>query len=132
MEMTRDPLEVLSALLDGEPVEAEVLAAALLAPGAREALVDFARLRGAVADDDARPSPAFYAAMTAGLSAEPRRRSVAWRVARGLAAAVVLALAGLGAASLPSLRQPAAEEPPRATRVLRFTPGVDWTEGGVR
>jgi hypothetical protein len=130
--MTRDPLEVLSELMDGEPVEPDVLAAALLAPGAREALVDFARLRAAMGADDSRPSASFYQGVGRTAAAGRQPRPVAWRVVQGLAAAVVLALAGLGAASFTSWRRPAAAEPPRATRVLQFTPGVDWTEGGAR
>jgi hypothetical protein len=130
--MTRDPLEVLSALMDGEAVEADVLAAALLAPGAREALVDFARLRAAVAGDASRPSAAFYEA--ARREVAPRRAPgrVTTRVLKPLAATVVLALAGFGAFRLPTLIHDRGDEPPRATRVLQFTPGVDWIEGDRR
>ena len=50
--MNQDSRAVLSSFMDGEPVDADVLAAALQAPGAPEALVDFARLRAELADDD--------------------------------------------------------------------------------
>jgi hypothetical protein len=51
---------------------------------------------------------------------------------QGVAAAVVLTLAVVGAMSLPERFAAGRDEPPRATRVLRFTPGVDWHEGGLR
>jgi hypothetical protein len=56
----------------------------------------------------------------------PRRQSLA-SASRRLAAAVVLGLAGLGVADLVARwRGRPGDEPPRATRELRFTPGVDW------
>jgi hypothetical protein len=129
--MTQDPFQILSTLIDGEPVAPDVLAAALLAPGAREALVDFVRLRAEIRADESRPSPRLHAAIDHMLGRPRRPRRVMWRVLQGAAAAVVLALAALGASNLPSRFQAAAaEEPPRAGRVLRFTPGVDWHEGG--
>ena len=128
--MSQDPLEVISALLDGEPVAPDVLAAALLAPGVREALVDFAGLRAGLAADDARPSAAFHRAMNGILR---RRLSWAWPLLRRVAAVLVLALAAVGAISLGTrFRGNAPDEPPRATRVIQFTPGVDWHEGVQR
>lgn len=127
--MNEEPLEVLSALLDGEPVAPELLSAALLTPGAREALIDFARLRAALAADDSQPSPALHRTMSRVLGRR-KWRAPAWRVLQSMAAVVVLALAALGAASLGTrFRGHAADEPPRATRVIQFTPGVDWHEG---
>jgi hypothetical protein len=128
--VSQDSLEVLSALLDGEPVAPDVLAGALLAPGAREALVDFAALRAGLAGDDSRPSGAFYRAM----DRIPRGRTrPVWQLLRRVAAVVVLALAAVGAISLGTrFRGNAADEPPRATRVIQFTPGVDWHEGVQR
>ena len=131
--MSQDSLEVISALLDGEPVAPDVLAAALLAPGAREALVDFAGIRAQIAADDSRPSPAFYRAMN-GLVGD-RRRGVhtPWAILRAAVAVVVLALAAVGAISLGGrFRGNTAEEPPQATRIIQFTPGVDWHEGAQR
>jgi len=128
--MSQDPLEVLSAFMDGEPVAPDALAAALLAPGAREALLDFAALRAGLAGDDARPSLAFHRAMSGILG---RRAQPVWRVMRRAAAVVVLALAALGAISLERrFRGNPAEEPPRPSRVIQFTPGVDWHEGAPR
>jgi hypothetical protein len=131
--MSPDPLEILSALLDGEPVAPDVLAAALLAPGAREALVDFARLRAELGTDDSRPSPALHHAMDKALGPRRGHSRPVWRLLQSAAAIVVLALAALGAMSLRTRfygRGP--EEPPRATRVIQFTPGVDWHEGEPR
>ena len=129
--MSPDPLEILSALMDGEAVAPDVLAAALLAPGAREALVDFAALRAELEADDSRPSPALYRAMDKVLA---RRRSYGrpvWRVLQSAAAVVVLALAALGTMSLRTrFYGRGAEEPPQATRIIQFTPGVDWHEEG--
>ena len=129
--MSPDPLEILSALMDGEPVAPDVLAAALLAPGAREALIDFAGLRAELGADDARPSPRLYRAMDLGLGRRRGRGRAMWHVLQSAAAVVVLALATLGVLSLRTRfygRGP--EEPPQATRVIQFTPGVDWHEGG--
>jgi hypothetical protein len=129
--MNGDPLEVLSALLDGEAIAPDVLASALQTPGAREALVDFARLRAELAADDSRPSPALHRTMSRVLSR--RASNSAGRVLRAVAAVVVLALAARGAMSLGTrLGGPAVEEPPRATRIIQFTPGVDWHEGATR
>jgi len=129
--MSQDPLVVLSAFMDGEPVAPDALAAALLAPGAREALLDFAALRAGLAGDDSRPSPALHRAMDKVLSRRRGHGWPVWRLLQSAAAVVVLALAVLGAMSLRTHfygRGP--EEPPQATRIIQFTPGVDWHEGG--
>jgi len=123
-------LEVISALLDGEPVAPDVLAAALLTPGAREALVDFAGVRAQLAADDSRPSPAFYRAMERLVGERSRGARTPWAILRAAAAVVVLALAAVGAITLGTrFHGNAADEPPRATRIIQFTPGVDWHEG---
>ena len=131
--MSPDPLEVLSALLDGEPVAPDVLAAALLAPGAREALVDFAGLRAELGADDSRPSPGLYRAMDRVFGRHRGHVRPVWRLMQSAAAVVVLVLAALGAMSLRTRfygRGP--EEPPLPTRIIQFTPGVDWHEGEPR
>ena len=131
--MSPDPLEILSALMDGEAVAPDVLAAALLAPGAREALVDFAGLRAQLATDDSRPSPALHRAIDKVMGRRHWRPRPLWRVLRGVAAVLILVLAALGIMSVPArFHGNAAEEPPRATRVIQFTPGVDWHEGAAR
>lgn len=130
--MSSDPLEILSALMDGEAVAPDVLAAALLAPGAREALIDFASLRAELGADDSRPSVGLYGAMTKVRGRYWRPRPL-WRVLQGVAAVLILALAALGVMSVPArFRGNGTEEPPRATRVIQFTPGVDWHEGEPR
>ena len=130
--MTETTMELLSALVDGEAGDPDDLATALAWPGAREAIVDLVRLRTLVAADDARPSPRFHAAMDEALGHGRTRVPAPRRILRGLAAATVLALAALGAASLSQRFQRPADQPPPATRVLRFTPGVDWHEGEAR
>jgi negative regulator of sigma E activity len=126
--MNAETLEVLSGFVDGESVDPEALAAALLSPGGREALLDFARLRSAIAADDTRPSPAFYGRMAEVL--QSTRPGVVLHVAgwRRFAAAAVVALAALGLVDLGlRLRNPrGVEKPPRPDRVLQFQPGVDW------
>jgi hypothetical protein len=124
--MTPEPLALLSAFVDGEPVEPEALAAALRTSGAHEALLDFARLRAALVRDDTRPSPTFHARAEKLLAAkeplgDPTRRP------RPLAVAAVLLLAVLLIADLSARLSPArAAQPPRPDRVLHFQPGVDW------
>jgi hypothetical protein len=131
--VSQDSLEVISAFMDGEPVAPDALAAALLVPGAREALLDFAALRAGLAADDSRPSPAFHRAMDRLVGDRRRGVRTPWAILRAVAAVVVLALAAVGAISLGTrFRGNTADEPPRATRVIQFTPGVDWHEGAQR
>jgi len=118
-----DANEVLSAFVDGEPVGAAELAAALGEPGAREAMIDFIRLRAALAAD-AGPSEVFVHRMRKRL-AGARRVPLLLRLA---AAVVVAVLATVGAFDLVRGFRPGprTDEPPVATRVIRFEPGVDW------
>ena len=129
--MTRDEWAPLSALIDGEPVDPDALAAALDLPGAGAALVEFVRLRSELARDVERPSARLYRAIEEATGG-PVRQTKRWRVLQTAAAAVVLALAALGALSVPDRLRRGDAEPPRADRVVHFTPGVDWHEGGVR
>jgi len=120
-----DVNEILSAFVDGEPVEPAALASALAVPGAREALIDFVRLRAAFADDR-QPSDAFAQGMRGRLAG--RRSPWNARPLRLAAAAALLALAGVGALDIGRRFRPAPspDEPPSASRVLRYEPGVDW------
>jgi hypothetical protein len=125
--MKEEWMEVLSALVDGEDVaDLALLAEALAAAEGREALLEFVRLRTAVRADESRPRPQFYEKARAVLGS-----SGWWHgrpFLRGLAAAVVFALGTAGLVDL-GFRlhgDKAAEQPPHATRVLRFEPGVDW------
>jgi hypothetical protein len=109
---------VLSALIDREAVDPDALAIALDDPAGRAMLVDFIRLRLQVQHEDAGSG-----------NAETRRATTArrshlrlWR----LAATMLLPLA-VGVASGWWIgdwsRQ---EQPPVPSRVVSFTPGVDW------
>lgn len=117
--------EILSAFVDGEPVEPGELAAALAEPGARETLIDFVRLRVAVAADG-KPSETFTRRMRERLARGPGRRAA--RLLRLAAALAVATLATVGAYDLVRGARPEQrpDEPPTATRVIRFEPGIDW------
>ena len=116
--MTTEFREVLSALLDREPLDADVLAQVLEDREARALLVDFVRLRRLVTSDaDAEAFEPARLSITRSRLTQP-----SWLAA---AAAVVLS-AGLGGWWV--LERSAADEPPLPSRVVRFEPGVDWTE----
>ena len=132
--MNRDPLEVLSAFIDGEESDPRALAEALCEPGSREALRDFALLRAEVLSDDGRPDNDFYATMERRLGnrgrlrqwwATPLRVPIPVAVAAGVALLVVGLWAG-GGRILESLER--FEGPPRPDRVVRFVPDVNWHE----
>ena len=121
--MTTPDTEVFSALLDGEAVDADRLAAALDDPAARGALIDFVRLRAAVRTGD-DPLPA---SLKSPLGRRTRVRLLRWPAA---AAVVVLVfLAGL-LAPRPwnQTAPPSSELPPEPARIEKFVPGVDWRE----
>jgi hypothetical protein len=122
--MTEIHTEVLSAFCDGEIVDPDLFAAALADPHGRAALVDFARLRAAVAP--AGPLPASLAS--------PRRapvRFTAWAVTAAAAAMVLMIVAVASLIPRPSFRSSNDQAPPAPSRVLRFEPGVDWhLQGG--
>lgn len=125
--MREEAMVVLSTLVDGEEVtDLSVLAEALEAAEGREALLEFVRLRSAVRMDESRPGPSFYENVLTIIT--PPRRWSRPRLVRSLAAAavLVLGLAGLVDLGFRLRGERGAEQPPRATRVLRFEPGVDW------
>ena len=117
--MTDDPFETLSAFVDGETRDPVALAAALAAPGAREALVDFVLLRAAVQADTSVPR----ARALVGVRAETRgprgarRFRARWLVA---AAAAVLLAAGLWAIRPAAKHPERAATPPTPTRDVTF------------
>jgi hypothetical protein len=123
--MNSDVKEVLSAFVDGERVEPAELASALGEPGAREALIDFVRLRAELADDGG-PSERFAREMRTQLDDHRGRRPP--RPLRLVAAAAVFLLATLGAFDLGRRLGPdrTPDQPPPVARVIRFEPGVDW------
>jgi hypothetical protein len=109
--------EVISAFLDDEPFEPQVLAEAIADPAGREMLIDFVLLRHAAQSEE--PASA--------VTSPPRTRRSLYLVA---AAAVVVALLGgyeLGQRQSTDDSAP----PPAATRVVQSEPV--WRElGGVR
>ena len=128
--MSRDLIETLSAFLDGEPVEPVILAQALAAPGAREALRDFALIRSEILSDGSTPGPAFYSRMS-GMLAGPAPRRRWWAAVvpvpasvLAVAAMLFLALTVWGAARWTGERK--SDKPPAPDRVVLFEPGVDW------
>lgn len=116
--MQSDAREVLSALIDREPVDPEMLASLLEMPENRALLVDFVRLRRAVVEGEveqpfvpryATPRPAWL---------DQRR---AWI---GLAAGLLL-VAGLGGGLWVGERL-GRDAPPAPARIVQFQAGVDW------
>ena len=119
--MTTSDTEILSALLDGEPVDADRVAMALEDPAARAALVHFVRLREAVRNDPI-PLPASLSAV------QPHALSLGrFRWPAVAAALLVMFLAGWFAPRPWNGHAPqGADVPPTPTRVEKFVPGVDW------
>ena len=118
--MTHDPHEILSAFVDGEPVDTAALAEALAGPGAREALLDFVLLRAAVRSDAARPSDLLAPRVRRVLVGERRWAPLA------AAAALVVAVAGGGWWAL-NERAARRDAPPEASRTLVLECGEDWS-----
>lgn len=114
-----DSRAVLSALLDREPVDPDELARVLDDPDARALLVDFVRLRHAIAGDEGADAAASSPRL-------PARFNGGRRVLRPLAAAALIAGAGLGGLWLGERHDE--ERPPTPSRVVSYTPGVDWKE----
>jgi hypothetical protein len=135
-----DPLGILSAVLDGEDVDAARLLEALERPGALDAMKDIARLRAAIRKEAPTPSEDFYARMGSVLrpargrawraealserAARPPRHG---RLLAALAAATVLVVVG-GALGWKYRERLAItrEAPPVPARIVTFEPGVDW------
>ena len=137
--MTDDHLTpAISALVDGEPVDPDQLAAALEDPEGRAALIDFVRMRAAMRAGEP-PLPGSLASLRPtgkrpfdslrSLRAGPfdslRSLRAGWPA---VAAVLVLVfLAGLFAPRPWTTNvDERADAPPAPTRVERFTPGVDW------
>jgi hypothetical protein len=121
----REDFEVLSAVLDGDPVDIATLEAALADTEGRQVFVDFVRVRQTAASDNATPRREFSERALEQLTVSRRIR------ARGLpyplaAAAVILAMLLGSLVNLDSIRQERPAAPPEPARVLRFEPGVDW------
>jgi hypothetical protein len=114
---TDERFAVLSALLDREPVDADLLAVALDDPAGRVQLVDFLRLRALVADEFA------VADGVAGPARALRRSRVKTWIARVALALLPLSLGAAAGAWFVERRE---SRPPTPTRIVQFVPGVDW------
>ena len=112
--MTTDHAELLSALIDREPVDPDALAVALDNPEARGALVAFARVRAEL--HAPVPGEREWMATRQVPGAAPPRRQL-WR----LAAAAVLLAAGLGAGVFAE-RYAGRDRPPAPARVVQLDP----------
>jgi negative regulator of sigma E activity len=118
--------ETLSRLIDGDPVDPDIVAEALESPDGRRILVDFAVVRATLNLDTAAPSSAFYPRMQAILAAvEPARARRAGGASLRIVAvsAAAALLLGIG---IESWRHQRTDAPPPAARVLRFEPS-EWT-----
>jgi hypothetical protein len=104
--------ELLSALLDREPVDPDLLANLLDDPEARALLVDFVRLRVVLHGDTESAEPAPRRAV-------PRRRSAGAWVLRVAAALLLLAL---GAVAGRRFALGDLDTPPEPTRVVQLAP----------
>lgn len=112
-----DEREVLSALIDREPVDADVLSGVLDAPANRELLVDLIRLRQRVITDDDTPVAAPGARVG---SLAPGR---SWTPPTWVrAAAVLLLLAASAGGGVVIERYFATERPPQPSRVVQMDP----------
>jgi hypothetical protein len=113
---TDERFAVVSALLDREPVDPDLLATALEDPEGRGQLVDFVRIRSRVADD---------VALDDGLANTVRplpSRSRTW-LARAALILLPLLAGAAGGAWFVERRD---ARPPTPSRVVQFVPGVDW------
>lgn len=126
--------EVLSLLVDGEPVDPGALATALAEPDAAATLIEYARVHRAVLDDAAQPGDAFYRRMRAELGTA-RRRAIAWRTPLAAAALVVLSVLGgtwFGWSLAPvqtvpmpmAVRTPSVPSPGAPVALPQFTPAA--------
>jgi hypothetical protein len=135
--MTDQSELVISSYLDGEPVAAAAVLAALDTEAGQRALIDFTRLRVAAAGDHA-PSAEFYAHIRHLLPTVPARprRPLAWPVAAALAASLAIGI-WAGSALVPTRHSVApsnapSDSPPKAVRVFEFQPGVDWHQSSAQ
>jgi hypothetical protein len=125
--MTND--ELLSAFIDGEPVDPLRLADALATPAGREYLVDLLRLGALVAD-----------AETDAVGEAPR--SIRKESRRWLVAAAAALIVGLGAFAagmqvgqqdMPAVTSARQQGAPAPDRVIELREGIEWrnTVGGM-
>ena len=118
--MTEIHSDVLSAFCDGDAVDPGLLAAALANSQGRDALIDFARLRAAVAPIGALP------ASLGELRRPPARHRAGWVMVAAAAAMVLLIVAAASLLPRISFTKSTDQFPPSPSRVVRYEPGVDW------
>lgn len=117
--MTPNQAEMLSAFFDGESVDPQMLAAGLQEPDAMAFLVECARLRVAVQEDESRPREEFSDRLRDIVAAGDRRRRRRQRLRQfAMAASLALAAAtgGFGARAWMENRRPAAVAPAMEAR----------------
>jgi hypothetical protein len=139
--MTSPNPELITACLDGEPVDPDELARLLNSAEARDLVCDLLVLRAATGADEREPSREFYEHVRNRMPGSPllskRRPRGARPALRALVAAAALLAAMLAGWGLHGLapefstdgavsRADATEDPPEPTRVVRFERGVDW------
>lgn len=113
--MTSDRrFEVLSALVDREPVDPDQLRVALDDPAGRAQLVDFVRLRSHVQQEFPVDDRAAQL---------PRRWPARGRLTRAALILLALSVGIVGGAWWSEQRE---QRPPRPDRVIQFVAGVDW------
>jgi len=140
--------DVIQAFVDGEPVDPVELEQALADPDGRAHLIDIVVLRKLVKRSPVAASMA-VGPVAGAIAGAPPRRNARWLAA----AAVVVGMASVGgyfvgeratisrevAPIVPAALAPNAIDaqdaagtvpPPAPTVVIRFQPGVDWTERG--
>jgi hypothetical protein len=121
----REDFEVLSAVLDGDAVDIDLLESALDDLEGRRTFVDFVRIRQTAATDNAVPQREFSERALEQLAVN--RRILARGLPFPVAAAAILMAMLLGSlVNLDSIRKERPVAPPEPARVLRFEPGVDW------
>jgi hypothetical protein len=118
--MTTEDGELLSALLDGEPVEPAALARVLEDPEGRRTLVAFATLRARA--QSPAPGEAVWAGRQTPLARAP---AGTWRLAAAAAVLVAAVAAGMFV-----VQRAGPEGPPEPSRVVQLDPGT--ANGGVR
>lgn len=123
--MTTEAEEILSALIDREPVDADVLARVLEQSQARALLVDFVRVRAMLSCETRRAEDVDVLGerpATAGKRGWLAHTRRGWARAAGI---VMVAAGGIAGGVWLAERQPDAL-PPRPSHVIPFERGVDW------
>jgi hypothetical protein len=121
--MAHDDHEVLSALLDREPVHPDVLATVLEEPAGRALLVDFVRLRDILHADG-------YAESTEDTVGTIQSSGWGHAIRRAAAVLLLISAGGLGGIWLTHDEQDS--PPPEPSRIVKLEPISAPSEGGGR